>query len=684
MKKSKKVFLDKEIGWLRFNERVLFQASSEDVPLLERVHFSNIFNSNLDEFFMKRVSRMLHRIELARTKDLKASQELEMELHALLEEVRRLNLQNASIVENDLIPQLKEKKVDLLSWVRLTTNEKKWCRQFFKEKVFPVLTPMAVDKGHPFPLISNLTFSLAVELRDPEKKGRLFARIKIPDLFPTWIILPKRKGSPGFRYVSMFDVVKSHLEMLFPDMEIVDVLPFQVTRGLDIKEQEEEDAEDLLELIAEEIKLRRFAEVVRIEVPKNESKWLLRFLKDELGVDDSRVFEEPMPLEYKRLDSIAKLKIAKLRFSRHRPKVPKALLKSDASIFKAIKAADVLVHHPVDSFTESVERFISEAADDPDVVSIKMTLYRAGSKSSIIDALKRASQNGKQVVCLIELKARLDEARNIRWARVLEDAGVHVVYGMLKLKTHAKVVLVVRKERREYKSYAHIGTGNYNPQTAGFYTDLGLFTADSKICAELTEVFHYLTGRSKKKNYKHVLLSPINMKERFLESIANEAKNAQRGLESRIIVKFNNFDDTEIIRALYRASAKGVKIDLIVRGFSGLSPGVPGLSENITVRSIIGRFLEHSRIFCFQDGKKKMEDGNVFLGSADWMRRNLNERVEVVVPVYSATSKAEIARYMELLVSDRIQHWVMNSDGTYSRNFDKNREHIHDLMIKGL
>jgi polyphosphate kinase len=663
MKES--LFYDKEFGWLAFNSRVLSQAEDPRIPLLERVHFSNIFHSNLDEFFMKRVGRFKNRLShLAKTNTRAHAEALDY-FDRLLKQIKELNIRNRIVLSEGILPSLAESGVGLVQWDELKSREQSYFEKYFQEKIFPVLTPMAVDQGHPFPLISNLSFSLAVKLRVPRSREKLFARVKNPAFFSNWLVVPFKNPDMPFRFLSTMDLIRQYLDRVFPKMEIVDVTSLQITRSIEVEERDEEDAEDLLEFIEEELKLRKFAEVTRIEFPSTKSPWLMSFVKEGLEAEDKEISVTGFPLEWKRLDSLMKLRIPSLRYKKHVPIVAKRLKDKSESIFEVIREKDLLVHHPYESFQMSVLRFLNEAADDKDVVSIKITLYRTGEQSELIDALVRAARSGKDVVCVIELKARLDEARNIQWARHLEDEGIHVVYGMQDLKVHAKVALIVRRERSKLRTYAHIGSGNYNPLTAQFYTDLGLFTSDSRLTKELTEVFHFLTGRSLKENYKHLLVSPVNMEQSFLKLIEAERKHAKAGRPARIMAKFNNFDDEEIILALYQAASEGVKIDLVVRGFSTLLPQRKGLSENIRVFSVIGRFLEHSRIFFFQNGKQDPLQGSFFMGSADWMRRNLHDRVELVTPIYDFSARSHLWDYLQLLVSEDSTAWQMDSRGHY-------------------
>lgn len=664
MTTAPQTFLNREIGLLKFNERVLFQARDTRIPLLERLRFLNIFHSNMDEFFMKRVGglqrQFYSRVSPVSPDGLTAEDQLKL----IRPEVLALNQKIRSLLVQDLIPQLQKSGIHLLKWPELTDSEKNWAKSFFRDRVFSVLTPMAVDPGHPFPLISNLSTSLAVSLKVPNEEELLFARIKIPDVFPSWIRIPDTP--PGVeRFISILEIIQHHLDQLFPKMEINSVMPFRVTRNADI-ESDIEDVEDLLELIEEEVKQRKFAEVVRLEHGPHPDPWLLEFLVDELELAPDDIYENPIELEYKNLSAIVSLNFPQLKFRPWNPVTLGHLIDENANIFGVLKNSDVLVHLPYESFSTSVERFIVSASTDPTVVAIKMTLYRTSENSPIVNALIRAAEMGKQVVCLIELKARFDEERNIYWAQAMERAGVHVVYGIVGLKTHAKLALVIRRERDDFKSYAHIGTGNYHSQTAKAYTDMGLLTARPEVTNEVVEIFHYLTGRSLKTDYKRLLVAPINMKSSFLEMIRQEAESAKGGQPSGIIAKCNNLEDRSVIEALYEASQAGVPIQLIVRGFCCLRPGVPGLSENIKVISIVGPFLEHSRIFYFRAGQANEIDGRFFIGSADWMSRNLLGRVEVITPVEDKAAKEKIWEALQTMLGDQVMAWDMDNSGSYT------------------
>jgi polyphosphate kinase len=676
-------FLNREIGWLKFNERVLFQASDARNPLLERIRFLNIFHSNLDEFFMKRVGG-LQRQHYAHVNPISPDGLTpEDQLKMIRERVLVLKEDVHNLLTKDLLPQLQAQQIFLLDWGQLLDAEKVWAAQFFRDRIFSVLTPMAVDPGHPFPLISSLSTSLAVSLVAPGEEDLLFARIKIPDVFPTWVRIPNTE--PGLeRFVSVLDIIRNHLDQLFPRMKIQNVMAFRVTRNADI-ETESEGVEDLLEMIEEEVKQRRFAEVVRLEHGPNPDPWLLEFLVEELDLTLDDVYGYPIALEYKNLNAVANLNLPLLKFKPWTPVTLPNLVDESSNILNAIKANDILVHLPYESFSTSVERMIVTASQDPMVVAIKMTLYRTSENSPIVNALIRAAEMGKQVVCLIELKARFDEERNIFWAQAMEKAGVHVVYGIVGLKTHAKLALVVRRERDEFRSYVHIGTGNYHSQTAKLYTDFGLFTARPEITSEVVEIFHYLTGRSLKTDYKQLLVAPVNMKARFIEMIRAEIDNHKAGKPSGIVAKFNNLEDKSIIEALYEASRAGVPIQLIVRGFSCLRPGTPDLSENIQVISIVGPFLEHSRVFYFRSGAATELEGQFFIGSADWMTRNLLGRVEVVAPVLDKSSRERIWEALMIMWSDQRLAWDMDSDGSYKLRIPQTKEEeigCHDLLAE--
>ncbi len=655
--------LNKEVQWLEFNRRVLSEAKDPRTPLLERVNFLSIVTSNLDEFVMKRVGGLKHQkqqnmatISLDGLSVQEQLNQTRMSIQALLDE-------QASIYK-DVAKELESHSILLKKWKDLTAKEKAFAREFYTDQVFPVLTPLMVDPALPFPFISNLTISLAVSLKSAGQDEPQFARVKVPEVFPQWVSLeiPENKNKNVF--VSLVQIIQYNLEDLFPDAEVTDVMPFRITRNADL-EHDEEDAEDLLELISEEIRQRRFADVVRLEHGKNSNPWMVQFLKDELELEDEHIYQVRGLLDYTSLKPIASLNVPHLRYKHWEPQNPQVIADAGGAIFELIKRQDVIIHHPYESFPASVEKFVSQAAKDPNVLAIKMTLYRMGDSNTMIQELIKAAESGKQVVCIVELKARFDEQRNINWAQKMEKAGIHVVYGVIGYKTHCKTTLVLRREGSGIVSYAHVGTGNYNPVTSRVYTDIGLLTANKRITEDLVQLFHLLTGRSFKRNFKTLLVAPVNMKEKFLELIEREKRFAEAGKPSRIIAKCNSLDDKEIIESLYEASSLGVNVELIVRGFCTLRPGVPGMSERIRVLSVIGRFLEHSRIFYFQNGEAKTIDGEFFVGSADWMHRNLHSRVEVAVPILERKLKRRIWEILNASLSDYRQAWEMNPAGKY-------------------
>jgi polyphosphate kinase len=660
-------FLNRDLEWIEFNARVLQEAVDLRTPLLERVRFLGIFSSNLDEFFMKRLGGLKRQVELGLQRKSGGLNPLQ-QLAAIRSRVTQLLQLQSETFQKVIIPELSGAGIDLVPWASLTDGEKTFAAHYFRQNIFPVLTPLAIDPGLPFPFISNLSTSLAVSLQYPDRDEKLFARIKVPMIFPQFVQMrgedPLAKQT---RFISLIDLIKENLRDLFPDMKVIAVMPFRVTRNGEIEHEDEDETEDLLEMIAEELKQRRFAEVVRLEHGPNPDPWMLQFLKDELELTDAEVFELPSLLNFSELKPIADLPIASLHYEPWTPTASPRLIDEHESIFAVIREGDLLVHHPYESFVASVERFVKQSVEDPKVLAIKMTLYRTGDNSPFIPLLIRAAERGKQVVVLIELKARFDEERNIHWAQELEDAGVHVVYGVIGLKTHAKVTLVVRQDTDQIRSYAHFGTGNYHKETAKSYTDVGLFTCQQAFTEDAVELFHFLTGRSLQRSYRKLLVAPINMKDRFLFMIAREAEHARAGRPARIIAKCNSLEDSTVGRALYEASRAGVKIELIVRGFCSLRPKVAGMSENIRVISVIGRFLEHSRLFYFQNGEGDPLDGEFFLGSADWMYRNLLARVETVVPIEERKLRERIWEIFELMLNDRRQAWEMQPDGMYTQ-----------------
>jgi polyphosphate kinase len=657
-------FLNRDLSWLEFNRRVLHEATDERTPLLERVRFLGIFTSNLDEYFMKRVGGLKRQVATGVLTQSPDGLTPAQSLAAIRKAVLPLLQQQADCWTSLVCPSLAQKDIHLVRWGDLADAEREKATAYFQANVFPILTPLAVDPGNPFPFISNLSTSLGVILHHPDRHENLFARVKIPEVFPAWVRLTAPSATGPVKFVSLHDIIRHNLDDLFPDMAVVDVMKFRVTRNADI-ERDEGEAEDLLDMMEEELRLRRFANVVRLEVGRESNQWMLEFLMRELNLRPEDVYEMPAELDYDDLRPVADLNRPDLRFEPWTPVPPPALADEDVDIFGVIRKGDVLVHMPYESFHASVERFVKAAADDPKVLAVKMTLYRTGEDSPFIQTLIRAAEARKQVVALVELKARFDEERNIQLASALEKAGVHVVYGIVGLKTHTKTTLVVRQDPDGIRCYAHVGTGNYNAQTSKLYTDLGILTADPDLTHDLVELFHYLTGRSLKRDYRKLLVSPVNMRGRFLEMIEREATHARAGKPARIIAKMNSLEERKVCRALYDAAKAGVKIDLIVRGFCTLRPGVPGLSENIRVVSVIGRFLEHSRIFYFRNAAADEMNGEFYIGSADWMYRNLLARVEAVAPIEQRPHRARLWEILQIMLKDTRQAWDMHPDGSY-------------------
>ena len=654
-------FLNRDFEWLEFNRRVLDMSGDAGVPLLERVRFLSIFSSNLDEFFMKRVGSLRHQIEEGLTGPVVEALTPAQQFAGIRERVMMMAKAQANMLKVDLYPALRTQNIELLKWDELNMDEQNEARKWFRHNVFPILTPLAVDPGHRFPFISNMSVSLGVMLQRPGESEQLFARVKVPEIPSRLYRVPGTR-----RWIPLQDIIEHNLDELFPGMEILKVLPFRVTRNAEI-DHDNDDADDLLEAIQQQLRERRFARVVRMEIPTNANPRILKFLMDELEIDEADIYETDGVLDYGALNEIADLDDADLHFSSWTPLKPLGFDHGNYDIFARIRKGDVLLHHPYESFEASVEQFIEQAAKDPKVLCIKQSLYRTSGDSPFITSLIHAAETGKQVAVLVELRARFDEARNIRWARKLEDAGVHVAYGVVGLKTHTKTALVVRQEANGIRCYGHIGTGNYNSKTARLYEDIGLLTCDPEITEDLTGLFNYMTGRSRQRDYLKLLIAPVAMKKRFLQLIENEIELTKPGKPGRIIAKMNQLEDRGIMDALYRASQAGVQIDLIVRGFCCLRPGVPGLSDNIRVRSVVGRFLEHSRIFWFQAGKDNPLDGDMYIGSADWMYRNLQTRVEAATPILLVEHRARLWEVIQTCLNDCRQSWQMRGDGTYQR-----------------
>ena len=659
-------FFNRDLSWLEFNRRVLAQATDARTPLLERVKFLAIFSSNLDEFFMKRVG-LLRR--LAREGVVAAGPD-GMSVTQTLAEIRRVSTElqdeQARCWEGDVRPALAEHGVEITGYAELKKKQRRALDEWHAANVFPVLTPLGVDPGHRFPFLSNLSENLGVLVSAPGSVERHFVRVKIPDVLPRLVPLPDAaEPGPPWRFVPLDEVITANLAGLFPGMELVDVAPFRVTRSAAV-DRDDIEVEDLLERVQAEIHMRRFADAVRIEAPPDASPPIIDLVCEELKLSPDDVYRRGGLAEYADLYEIAGLPLPELKYKPWAPAVPLSLGDEEIDIFSIIRERDVLVHHPYESFNASVERFIAAAARDPDVLAIKQTIYRTSRDSPFVASMIRGADAGKSVACLVELRARFDEHRNVRFARLLEEHGVHVAYGVPGLKTHCKCSLVVRREGSEIRTYAHIGTGNYHPSTAQLYTDVGVLTADPEITSDVVHLFNELTGRSHEPDYKRLIVAPRSMRSRFSELIEREITNATAGRPARIMAKINSLEDRKITEQLYEASRAGVEVTLIVRGFCCLRPGVPGLSENIRVISVVGRFLEHSRIFHFADGRGDPTEGVWIIGSGDWMHRNLNNRVEACLPVEDTEARRRLWRIVRTHLDDHRCAWDLHADGTYT------------------
>jgi polyphosphate kinase len=651
-------FLNREISWLDFNARVLALAEDAQTPLLERVKFLSIFASNLDEFYMVRVAG-LKRQQSAGLTTRSADGLLPREqLTAISDKARPLAERHATLFATDIMPRLAQAGIRVTRWSELTDKQRRGFDALFQEKVFPILTPLAVDPGHPFPYISNRSLNLAVTVRDAFDERTHFARVKVPPLLPRFLTLPDNGC-----FVPLEDVISANLERLFPGMQILANHTFRVTRDTEL-EVDDDGAEDLLQALEAELTRRRFSRAVRLEVEDGMPEKMRELLVRELQVDAGDVFPLPGLLGLGDLIELHAIDRPELKDGPFQPVTNRDLVASDDSpvdVFSVLRKKDVLLHHPYESFTTSVQRFIEQAAADPDVLAIKQTLYRTSGESPIVDALIEAAESGKQVVVLVEIKARFDEIANINWARTLERAGCHVVYGLVGLKTHSKLCMVVRREGDHLRRYVHIGTGNYNPATARVYEDLGLLTADETLGADVGALFNYLTGYSRQTSYRSLIVAPYEMRDRIVSMIEREAAVTTESEPGRIAIKLNHLVDETVIDALYAASQAGVRIDLLVRGICAARPGVPGLSESMRVRSVLGRFLEHSRLFYFANGG----DEDVLIGSADMMHRNLDRRVEALVRVEAPELKQRLKGLLDLAFADSNSAWRLDHDGEW-------------------
>jgi polyphosphate kinase len=651
-------YLDREESWLRFNERVLELAEDQSIPLLERVRFLAIFANNLDEFFMVRVAGLVRRMVAGFPVEGTGVRLPRQVLENTLDLAGELTVRHARAFGERINPELAEHGIEILRWKELSSGERDGLSELFRQRIYPVLTPLVVDPAHPFPFISGLSLNLAVIIADPRTDSTMFARVKVPPLLPRFLAMAQN------RYVPIEDVIAAHMTDLFGGAEVIEQHAFRVTRIRDL-EVDEDITENLLQAMERELVRRRFEPAVRLEVEDTMSADVLDKLVTELGIDARAVYRVSGPLDLSGLSAIADLSIGELRYPAFVPS--NRAVSKDSSIFTAIAERDILVQHPYDSFAASVERLIQEAADDPGVLAIKQTLYRTSGQSPIVDALIEAAEAGKQVVVVVEIKARFDERANITWARKLEEAGCHVVYGFVGLKTHCKMVLVVREEGDgTLRRYCHLGTGNYHPTTARLYEDFGLLTADPAVGEDVTALFNHLTGYSRPGSYRRLLVAPESMRNGIVSRIDAQAERHRAGGPARIAFKSNALVDEVVIDALYRASRAGVPVDLWIRGICALRPGIPGLSENIRVRSVLGRFLEHSRIYAF--GRGEDGDAEVWFGSADMMHRNLDRRVELIVQVTDPSHQRRIWRFMELGMDDGTSSWWLNPDGYWTRH----------------
>ena len=674
-------FFDRELSWLKFNQRVLECAENEDMPLLERANFAAIFASNLDEFFMVRVAGLKRRIDTGIAVTAASGLSPRQQLRAISEQAHRLQDEHAHYIIDHILPDLAKEQIVLLSWDKLTAAEQERLSRYYRQQVFPVLTPLAVDPAHPFPYISGGSLNLAVLVENPASGKSHFARVKVPGnlnrLVPVDDLTEDESTNVRYGFITMENLIIAHLESLFPGMIIKEARSFRVTRNEDI-DVEEDDAENLLNAMEKELLRRRFGPPIRLEISDETSPFLSQLLADQLRVSADEVYRLPAPLDATVLFELGGIDRPDLKYRPFIPTTNRQIAEVESSraqdIFAAIRERDILLHHPYDSFSTSVQAFLAQAAADPKVLAIKQTLYRTSSNSPIIDALIDAAHAGKQVLALVEIKARFDEDANIAWARKLERAGVHVVYGIVGLKTHCKLSLVVRQEADGLRRYCHVGTGNYNPKTARIYTDLGLLTCDPVVGQDMTRLFNQLSGYAPKSSFHRLLVAPRTVRSGLIQRIRREEDAARAGKEAWIKIKVNSIVDEKTIDALYRASQAGVKIDIVERGICALKPGVPGLSENIRVRSILGRFLEHSRIYAFansdgpQIGEGPAAGPEVWIGSADLMHRNLDRRVEALVRIVAPEQIDELIKYVDLQMADSTASWHMQADGTYVRH----------------
>ena len=696
---NNETYINRELSWIDFNKRVLELATEEETPLLEKIKFSSIFSNNLDEFFMVRVASLKSQVEggiSKRSQDGKSPEEQLIEIRNYLDPILKTQQYKT---KQYIADDFKKENIFILEYKELNERQKVWINNYFTTAIFPILTPLAVDPSHPFPFISNLSLNLAAIIVDSESDKEQFTRIKIPgESISRFISIPielHNNESTKYTGIAIEQIIANNLSMLFPGMSVKEYSFFRVTRDADL-ELRDLEADDLMSALEEGLRKRRKGgEVVRLEVSTNTPKVILDLLQEGMNIDKENLYQIEGLLALDELIELTNFNLPKLKFREHQGVTHNSLKNSQLreqeeldtrnnsnfkSIFSIIRRSDLLVHHPYNLFSTSVEEFINQAAEDKQVMGIKMTLYRISKDSLIIDALIRAAEKGKQVMALVELKARFDEDNNIQWAKQLEQAGVHVVYGVIGLKTHTKIALIIRKEKNRLRTYFHIGTGNYNSKTSKTYTDFGLLSCQPELGQDLIELFNYLTGFAKQQSYRKLLVAPVTLRSGIEKLIKREINYAKNGLPAKIIAKMNSLVDPEIIKLLYLASQEGVKIELIIRGMCCLYPQKKGLSENIKVTSIIGRFLEHSRIFWFNnDG-----DAEVFIGSADWMRRNLDRRVEAVTPIEDNKIKKEIKHLLDSYLEANKDSWNMQSDGSYTKNqiLNDKKKYIQEKIIK--
>jgi polyphosphate kinase len=669
--------IDRELSWLAFNERVLELAEDKSIPLLERCRFLSIFSSNLDDFFMIRVATLKRKLESGVTKANTAGYSPIELMSEISKKTQSLIQRQSECFQSDVRIKLAEVGISFIKWKEQDDEEKNYINKIFTDRIFPVLTPLAVDPAHPFPYISGLSLNLAVLVKKPDTHEELFARVKVPSSLPRFI---QTKEFGSTRFITIEQVIIANLHQLFPGMEIEDYYTFRLTRNADL-ELEEEESENLLVSMEAELLRRKFGPPVRLEVPVDIKPGLLERLKIELSIKEEDISRYKEPLDLTGLNIIADLDRPELKFAPFRNQIAKELREidqdSNEEFFAAIRRNEILLHHPYDSFNSSVLRFLEAAATDPDVLAIKQTLYRTSGDSPIVNALIEAAEAGKQVLAVIEIRARFDEQANVRWARKLEDVGVHVVYGLVGFKTHAKLSLVVRQEGSVVRRYCHVGTGNYHPKTARMYEDLGMLSADNQLGEDLNILFNQLSGFAPQSTYNRLLVAPRTIRPGLLEKINREIENKKAGKHAFIRFKLNSLLDEEFVEALYFASMAGVEIDLVVRGICAILPGIPGVSENIRVRSVLGRFLEHSRIFHFANGG----DDEIYIGSADLMDRNLNRRVESLANISRDEHKKELIKIFDLYLSSKTAAWHLLPDGKWLRvNQDPNGAPLAELQ----